>query len=64
MLDKIVELYSVHGYRDAERFLKFIFNPKRMRKVNMVKASKLINGSDVKADLFFTQFTRLVNRDK
>ena len=64
MLDKIIALYSVHGYRDAERFLKFVFNRRRMMKVSLVKACKLINGSDVKADIFFTQFSRLVNRVK
>ena len=60
MIEKIVELYSLHGYRDAEKFLRFVFNRKKMRRVSLAKASKLINGSAVKADIFFTQFARLV----
>lgn len=60
MVEKIVELYSLHGYRDAEKFLRFVFNRRKMRRVSLAKASKLINGSAVKADIFFTQFARLV----
>ena len=60
MLEKIVELYSLHGYRDAEKFLRFVFNRRKMRRVSLAKVSKLINGSAVKADIFFTQFARLV----
>ena len=60
MIEKIVELYSLHGYRDAEKFLRFVFNRRKMRRVSLAKASKLINGSAVKADIFFTQFARLV----
>ena len=60
MVEKIVELYSLHGYRDAEKFLRFVFNRRKMRRVSLAKASKLINGSAVKADIFFTQFARFV----
>ena len=60
MLEMIIELYSLHGYRDAEKFLRFVFNHRKMRRVSLAKASKLINGSAVKADIFFTQFARLV----
>lgn len=60
MVEKIVELYSLHGYRDAEKFLRFVFNRRKMRRVSLAKASRLINGSAVKADIFFTQFARLV----
>ena len=60
MLEMIIDLYSLHGYRDAEKFLRFVFNRRKMRRVSLAKASKLINGSAVKADTFFTQFARLV----
>ena len=60
MLEMIVDLYSLHGYKDAEKFLRFVFNRRKMRRVSLVKASKLINGSALKAAIFFTQFARLV----
>ena len=60
MLDMIIDLYSIYGYRDAEKFLRFVFNRRKMRRVSLAKASKLINGSAVKAAIFFTQFARLV----
>ena len=60
MLEMIIDLYSIYGYRDAEKFLRFVFNRRKMRRVSLAKASKLINGSAVKADIFFTQFARLV----
>lgn len=60
MLEMIIDLYSIHGYRDAEKFLRFVFNRKKMRRVSLAKVSKLINGSAVKAAIFFTQFARLV----
>lgn len=59
MLEMIIDLYSIHGYRDAEKFLRFVFNRRKMRRVTLAKASKLINGSSVKASIFFTQFARL-----
>ena len=60
MLEMIINLYSLHGYKDAEKFLRFVFNCRKMRRVSLAKASKLINGSAVKAAIFFTQFARLV----
>ena len=60
MLEMIIDLYSIHGYKDAEKFLRFVFNRKKMRRVTLAKTSKLINGSAVKAAIFFTQFARLV----
>lgn len=60
MLEMIIDLYSIYGYRDAEKFLRFVFNRRKMRRVSLAKASKLINGSAVKAAIFFTQFARLV----
>ena len=60
MLEMIIDLYSIYGYRDAEKFLRFVFNRRKMRRVSLSKASKLINGSAVKAAIFFTQFARLV----
>ena len=60
MLEMIVDLYSLYGYKDAEKFLRFVFNRRKMRRVSLAKVSKLINGSSLKADIFFTQFARLV----
>ena len=60
MLEMIIDLYSIYGYRDAEKFLRFVFNRRKMRRVSLAKASKLINGSALKASIFFTQFARLV----
>lgn len=60
MLEMIIDLYSLHGYKDAEKFLRFVFNRRKMQRVSLAKASKLINGSSVKAEIFFTQFARLV----
>ena len=60
MLEMVVDLYSLYGYKDAEKFLRFVFNRRKMRRVSLAKASKLINGSSVKAAIFFAQFARLV----
>lgn len=60
MLEMIIDLYSLYGYKDAEKFLHFVFNRRKMQRVSLVKASKLVNGSAVKAEIFFTQFARLV----
>ena len=58
MTEQIVLLYSHHGYRDAERFLKIVFNKKKLRRLTLKRVSKLINSS-IKADIFFTQLSHL-----
>ena len=58
MIEQIILLFSIHGYRDAERFLKIVFNKKKMRRLTLTRLRKLINSS-IKADIFFTQLSRL-----
>lgn len=58
MTEQIILLYSYHGYKDAERFLKIVFNKRKMKRLTLKRVSKLINSS-IKADIFFTQFSHL-----